>query len=85
VRRRAITSLLALADRGLAERAWPLIRATLEDKDALWPRYVRRDWLWGVPWSPWQRVAIPVERVVLWSCYGLERWRSALDERLASG
>jgi len=84
LRRRVATSLLALADRGIADRSWPTIRAALERKDAIWPRYVRREWLWGRAVDSLARRRDNVERLVIWNCFCLERWRDAIEGTLAS-
>jgi hypothetical protein len=82
--RRPTTSLLALARRGLRERAAPLIRQVLEEPDTIWSRYVHSDWLWTHGMQALDRPRPGMDGLVLWHCYALERWRRALASDLAT-
>ncbi|MEM9552694.1 MAG: asparagine synthase-related protein [Acidobacteriota bacterium] len=79
-RRRAVTSLLPLARRGLVDEEAATVRSILDAPDAEWPRYVRPEWL---------RESFParliagrdgVEAVIAWQCVCFELWRRRLAE-----
>lgn len=77
--RRRPTSLLPLAARGLLEREAATLAALLHSPDALWPRYVRPDWLARVPAERLRAGQDGAELVVSWLCLCLELWRSGRD------
>jgi hypothetical protein len=79
LQRRQITSLLALARRGLVEHGWSALRAILENRKALWPRYVRPEWLWRYGADAIGGGGSSAAGLVLWHCYSLERWRQSLE------
>lgn len=76
VRRRATPSpLTPLFWRGLAERETASVQALLRRPDAVWPRYVRRDWMeralapGGV-----RRLGDRAAAVAFWRCLCVELW-----------
>lgn len=75
LQRRTTTSLLPLFDRGMLSGAGETARAILTDSEAIWPRFVRPEWLWGHAFPSLGSAPDGVERVVLWNCLCLERWR----------
>jgi asparagine synthase (glutamine-hydrolysing) len=79
--RRALTSLVPLARRGLAEREWSTVSDSLRAPDAVWPRYVDADWLWSRALAALTDRAGGVAGLVLWHCYSFERWRRTLATR----
>ena len=70
--RRRPTSLQPLFLRGIFEREAPLVRDILEDPQANWPRFVRRDWMSRAIEG---HTDSGVEAVVLWRCLTFEIWR----------
>jgi asparagine synthase (glutamine-hydrolysing) len=79
LRRRAVTSLLPLARRGLVERERAVAIEALRAPGALWPRYVRPEWLFERALPALERESPGVEALVFWHCYTVERWRRTLD------
>ena len=75
--RRRPTSLLPLCARGLVEREAATVESLLGAPDALWPRYVRRDWLARVFPGRLAARADGLESVVAWRCICAELWRRA--------
>jgi asparagine synthase (glutamine-hydrolysing) len=76
VRRRSAPSpLTPLFWRGLAEREASTVEALLRRPDAVWPRYVRREWIeralepGGV-----RRLGHGLEAVTFWRCLCVELW-----------
>jgi asparagine synthetase B (glutamine-hydrolysing) len=84
VRRRHLTSLQPLFDRGLGDRAHAALLATLADPAATWPRYVRREWLRERLRTGPKPESDGVERLVLWSCWCVEIWQQRLRAHLAA-
>jgi asparagine synthase (glutamine-hydrolysing) len=73
-RRRRISTLLPLCARGLVEREAPVVEALLGSPEAVWPRYVRRDWL-AAAFPHRLRAGLDgVESVVPWRCLCGEIW-----------
>ena len=73
-RRRRGTTMLPLAQRGLAERELPVVRAWLGRPDALWPAFVRRDWLEASFPADLAAGHDGAASLVPWSCLCLEMW-----------
>ncbi|HEX9800757.1 MAG TPA: asparagine synthase-related protein [Thermoanaerobaculia bacterium] len=76
--RRQSTSLLGLFDRGMAGPSLPRVRALLDHPDAIWPRFVRRDWLESRAFAALGSREDSIERLILWHCVCVERWRQAI-------
>ncbi|MDH3745721.1 MAG: asparagine synthase-related protein, partial [Acidobacteriota bacterium] len=66
------TLLTPLFERGLWRREAERVGEILGHKDAVWPRYVRPDWLEGVRRGGGEH---PVDGVILWQCVAFELWR----------
>jgi asparagine synthase (glutamine-hydrolysing) len=81
--RRERTTLLPLYHRGVGERARETVAATLDDADALWPRFVRQEWLRGGGQGI-ETLGDGAEALVVWHCLCLERWRRIWRSPLAS-
>ncbi len=86
--RRRPTSLLPLCARGLIERESGPVAALLAAPDAIWPRYVRSDWLSeGFPRLLGDGV-LSLETVVAWRCLCMELWaarhRAPVSEKAPS-
>ncbi len=62
-----LTPLFERALRGENRQAW---RRLLDASDAVWPRYVRRDWIEAAL----ERSAGPAGDVALWNCVAFELW-----------
>ncbi len=79
VRRRSTPSpLTPLFWRGLAERESPNVDALLSRRDAVWPRYVRRDWMaHALEPGGIRRLGDSVEAVAFWRCLCVELWCEA--------
>jgi asparagine synthase (glutamine-hydrolysing) len=70
------TSLAALCMRGLVEREQSSVARILDSDDAIWPQYVRADWLRHTL-ADQLRIS-GVAAVVIWSCICMELWRREL-------
>ncbi|HEX2254787.1 MAG TPA: asparagine synthase-related protein, partial [Thermoanaerobaculia bacterium] len=82
-RRRRPTTLYPLFLRGI-EREHEAVRALLGRRDALWPRYVRREWLDRA--GPGAAgTGDGIGSVVLWRCLCLEAWRSRVSLAFPGG
>lgn len=75
LQRRHQSSLLPLMRRGLAVRERRRVDDLLAADDAVWPRFVRRDWLAKEFPVRLERLADGPEVVVPWHCLCLELWR----------
>jgi asparagine synthase (glutamine-hydrolysing) len=70
------TSLAALCMRGLMEQEQSSVARILYREDAIWPQYVRADWLRHAL-ADKLRIS-GVAAVVVWSCICMELWRREL-------
>ncbi|HVN75237.1 MAG TPA: asparagine synthase-related protein [Thermoanaerobaculaceae bacterium] len=73
--RKRPTSYLPLYNRGFFEREHATVRALLDDPDAWWPRFVRRDWLENAIRRPLRVRDDGVAAAVPWLCVVVELWR----------
>ncbi len=73
VERTTPSPLNPLFDRGIREREAGRVREILDRSDAVWPRFVRRDWLEQVLDGSAKE---PAGEYVLWQCLAFELWRS---------
>jgi asparagine synthase (glutamine-hydrolysing) len=74
-------SLLPLCARGLIEREAATIRALLDAPDALWPRYVRPEWLREAFPGRFRNPVDGVELVIPWQCVCIELWQKRLTAK----
>jgi hypothetical protein len=80
-RRRRPSTLFPLTVRGLAEREVATVREVLWNPEALWPRYVRRQWMQsGFP-REMVRGRDGLSSFVAWRCVTFELWRGGLEKR----
>jgi len=73
--RRRPTSYLPLYNRGFFERERGTVQTLLQDPDAWWPRFVRREWLENAIRRPLRLRDDGVAAAVPWLCVVVEMWR----------
>jgi len=75
--RRHPTSLMPLLKRGLSEHEAGTMRQILLAPDAVWPQYVRREWLQArLPVGGFARTQpSEYDQAIMWCCVCLELWQ----------
>lgn len=79
--RRRPNSLVPLCTRGLVEREMATVRGLLDAPDAVWPRYVRPEWLREAFPGRFQNPIDGVELVIPWQCVCVELWQKILKPK----
>ena len=75
------TSLMPLYARGLLDRESRTVRGLLDAGDAVWPRFVRPDWLAAAYPARIEARIDGTEAILPWFCASFELWRRGLEQR----